>query len=548
MSHWALDLGTTNSVLARWDEERLRPEIVKLKGLSREVHGDDPLATAAVVPSAVHLVEQGDLWTVLGRWPTFSDKLQWGRHAYIGEAALARNTSASHPCFARGFKRYLQHSAHEPVARVGSRRFSAREVGVTFLRELFAEVERQHGERVRELTVTAPVDAYESYRAEVARMLRKVGVRKVHFVDEPVAAAAGYGLAAKGRRKVLVVDFGGGTLDLALVELDARSVGEGSCTVLAKAGRPLGGNLVDRWLLELCARRMEVRRPVDEDPFWYQLLLQEACALKESLLFRERESFYLRPPDAPAWSPGAGDPFVTISRADLEQLLEERGLYRAVRACTDELLAGGVPAPDDVVLVGGSTLLPGIFRIFEQRFGRDRVRGWKPFEAVGHGACALAASDFEPADFIVHDYGFELHDAGGGSSFTVVVPAGTRFPTRPDLWSRSLVPTCARGEPERIFKLVVAELGKAQEGEASFGWDAGGALHRLDQDAERLVVPLNASNPTLGTLDPPHRASDRNARLQISFGVDEDRWLIATVLDLQTGRALMKGTPVVRLL
>ena len=138
MSHWALDLGTTNSVLARWDAERQRPEIVQLKGLSREVHGDDPLATAAVVPSAVHLVEQQNLWATLGRWPVFSDRIQWGRHAYVGEEALKRNISTSYPCFARGFKRYLQHAAHEPIARVGHQRFTAREVSITFLREVFA--------------------------------------------------------------------------------------------------------------------------------------------------------------------------------------------------------------------------------------------------------------------------------------------------------------------------------------------------------------------------------------------------------------------------
>ena len=41
---------------------------------------------------------------------------------------------------------------------------------------------------------------------------------------------------------------------------------------------------------------------------------------------------------------------------------------------------------DDVVLVGGSTLLPGFFSWFEERFERRRVRAWQPFEAVAFGA------------------------------------------------------------------------------------------------------------------------------------------------------------------
>jgi hypothetical protein len=128
------------------------------------------------------------------------------------------------------------------------------------------------------------------------------------------------------------------------------------------------------------------------------------------------------------------------------------------------------------------------------------------------------------------------------------VPAGTRFPTRPDLWRQLLVPTCQLGEPERIFKLVVCEIGRAPEKERSFGWDEAGNLHRLDEEDGSLVVPLNESNPALGFLDPPHHPGDRSPRLDVRFGVDEDRWLVATVIDLKTQRTLMNGEPVVRLL
>ncbi|CAN0584799.1 unnamed protein product, partial [Laminaria digitata] len=63
-----------------------------------------------------------------------------------------------------------------------------------------------------------------------------------------------------------------------------------------------------------------------------------------------------------------------------------------------------------------------------------------------------------------------------------------------------------------------------------------------------LVVPLNESNPTLGYLKPPHAPSDKRPRLEISFGVNADRWLCATVYDLFTKRYMMREEPVVRLL
>ena len=63
-----------------------------------------------------------------------------------------------------------------------------------------------------------------------------------------------------------------------------------------------------------------------------------------------------------------------------------------------------------------------------------------------------------------------------------------------------------------------------------------------------MVVPLNESNPALGTLNPPHQPGDRTPRLDIQFGVNEERWLVATIIDLQTDQKLMDGEPVIRLL
>ena len=64
----------------------------------------------------------------------------------------------------------------------------------------------------------------------------------------------------------------------------------------------------------------------------------------------------------------------------------------------------------------------------------------------------------------------------------------------------------------------------------------------------QVVVPLNAASPTLGYLDPPHDPRDRRPRLEIAFGVNADRWLIATVHDLLTRKELMREEPVVRLI
>ncbi len=353
-----------------------------------------------------------------------------------------------------------------------------------------------------------------------------------------------------------MVDFGGGTLDLALVEIDARSVESGTGRVLAKSGRAIGGDLIDRWLLQHVCDQLGARVP--DDPFWARLLLDEARWVKEQVFLKDSEPFHLRPPgDASAIEARlrGGVRELVVSRDDLVALLDREGLYTALRECTAEVMERGraeglsASGPDDVLMVGGSTLLPGVFPLFEEKFGRDRVRAWQPFQAVVSGACTLSARGFSPSDYIVHEYAIVVYDLEDTNQrrTTTIVPAGTRFPTRPDLWRRHLVPTCSLGEPERIFKLVICEIGRAPERERSFGWDDAGQLHRLDEGGG-LVVPLNEANPALGFLDPPHQPGDRSPRLDVRFGVDQDRWLVATVVDLKTSKTLMNAEPVVRLL
>jgi molecular chaperone DnaK (HSP70) len=559
---WAIDLGTTNSVVARWDDTDDQPVIVDLGDICRP-RDASTVEAPALVPSATHLLPPRDLWDQLGRTRFLEPRVFWGNLAWIGQRALDENAARATPSFVPTWKPWLGRASLRTLARVGEKPVSARDVAHAFLRELLVRIRDVSGERVRELMLTAPVDAYETYRAELLRIAARLGVHTVRFVDEPVAAALGYGLAGTRRRNVLVVDFGGGTLHLALVRIDPREAEHGGCTVVAKAGRAIGGNVVDGWILEEVAQRVDMRLPKEgttEESFWYRLMLAEAQRVKEAVFFTESETFLMSPPEGTRGLSALrrGDQTTSLSRDDLVGVLERNGAYLTLRELTDEVMAHaraqGVQESeiDDVLMVGGSTLLPNVYPLFEERFGRDRVRAWQPFEAVAHGAAALGGRGVEQSDFIVHDYAIVTYDRTTNErQYTTIVPRGTRFPTAPDLWRQQLVPTCALGEPETLFKLVICEVGSGDARARTFAWDESGALHKLGgqgADAARVVVPLNEANPTLGSLDPPHPPSDKSPRLDVMFGVDAQRWLVATVRDLKTSRVLLSRTPVVRLL
>lgn len=554
MSVWGLDLGTTNSGLARWNAEARRADLVELPRICRRetpVSAEEWLGAPRMVPSCVHALAP-TFSTKIGRWPVVRDLMFLGEEAEIGRPALAKNEAWPNPCYAPSFKSQLQRDPLRPVARLGDDALSAREVLRLFLRELFDEVKKTTGERVRHLVCAAPIAAHDRYRAEIRAAVEQLGVRDVRFLDEPVAAAVGYGLGLDRPREVLVVDMGGGTLHMAAIKLTPRGVEKGGCDVRAKEGRSVGGNVVDRWVLEATCEELGVllpETPTDEsEVLWQRMMLAEARRVKELVHTSPEATFTMTAPEelrglrariggvrASVWTP-----------ARLLALLEKRGLFELLDTC----LASVGGTPDEVLLVGGSTLLPGIYPRFEQRFGRDRVRAWQPFEAVALGAAAYGGGGVTQADYIIHDYALLTHNLQTGApEYTVIVPRGTPFPSSPDLWRRQLVPTCALGEPERIFKLVIYEIGRNGEDGVRFGWDASGTLQPMTKDATAsVIVPLNEGNPALGTLDPPHPPTDKRPRLDVSFGVDANRWLVATVRDLNTKKVLLASHAVARVL
>lgn len=565
MSSWAMDLGTTNTGIAMWDEVAGRPRLLELPEICRVPDGEEQLEAPRLVPSATHVLANDDFLSRVGRWPVMQRNFFLGQQAHIGRQALEINRGRITPNFSLTFKPYLGLDPLRIIARAGKERFTARDVARIFLRELFANAKQMSGKRIRDLVITTPVESFESYRAELTAITRKLGVKKLRFVDEPVAAAIGYGIGAGRQRLVLVVDFGGGTLDLALVRIDARNMESGQCDVLAKEGRSVGGNDIDHWIVEAFCHEAgypQMRDAEDEQQnFWYNMLLAEARRVKESVFFNPEESFLISPPEdlrsfeARLMGDAAAFDF---TRQRLIEVLKKNYLYETLRDCLDgierqmQAQQMGFDDLSDVLMVGGSTLLPGVYDVFQERFGRDRVRAWQPFEAVAYGAAAFASGSMSQSDFIVHDYSLRTYRNDGQEvEYPIIVPRGTRFPTKTDLWKRQFVPTCALGMPEDQFRLVICEIGRDDGQGRRFGWDAEGQLHKIGGKGDggsQLIVPLNEANPTLGRLEPPHSPSDRRPRLEISFGVNADRWLSATVIDLYTKKPLMKDEPVVRLL
>jgi molecular chaperone DnaK (HSP70) len=558
----AIDLGTTNTVVARWNDSIDGPEILHLPDISRKPEPGSDIDDSFTIPSACYLIHPKEWYTFPLRWLFGRSRKRTG--AFIGNEAVVKDGGQFTGRFVKSFKSALGRNSFQTIGTLERWKYTAEEITRIFLRELFDKVKEDQGARPSEVTFCVPVDFYESYRAKLHRIARSLGIKKVKTVDEPVAAALGYGLGCDDDRKVLVIDFGAGTIDLALITTARLSENEGRARVVAKNGAPVGGNLVDAWIVEdLCKRynynfdRLSSDRSI---LWWYRILTDGARKLKENLFVQKSDTFFLMPSGvmAPYSLPGDRDELrkpTDYTRDDLVTVLKENGLYGKI----DELLDGilhqasqrgiSIKTIDDVIMIGGSTLLPGVYKMVEKRFGRERVRAWQPFNAVAFGAAAFGAEKVRTQDHVSHDYAIVTYDKVSHEKvYNVIIPAGTEFPTKKDFWKKQLVPTCALGEPERMFKLVICEIGRNHGFDQEFIWDDKGDLHIVKgDDASKIIVPLNEDDPVLGYLRPPHFPSEKGARIDLSFMINEERWLCATVYDIKTGRYLMEEKPVIRL-
>lgn len=528
-THWAIDLGTTNTLIARW--QGTHAETIPLEALCDY----EPAWQTPLVPSAVFFedINRGYI----------------GKQALAAEEVMRASYAGRLTPLARAFKRTLARSSQQAVAEVGHSPVSARQCAHLFLRELldatadrerdltshaipkwnvmrrFVAWARREG-LVNDLTMTVPVESFEPYRMELQNITRRLGVQKFKWLDEPVAAALGYGVDLTDDRNLLVVDFGGGTLDIALVRTNLAQGGERRgitgrrAELIAARGLNLGGETVDEWVAEMACRKMSAH----SDKMFGVIRAQSELVKKElsGKVLTTDETFFRLP---------GMDP-LHVSRRDFLEMLEQKELYKTLERVADATLEDAqhrvsVVDVDAVLLVGGSTLLPGVRDMFERLFGANRVHYWEPFEAVVKGA-AIFGAGYYVDQIIHHDYAIKVFsDAAQHTEYELLIRRGTPYPTPLGFQTRYY----AVGPRQTLFSIPVCEVGYA--GRLSLGWKRRGNGNDYwlptDDEETECVVTLNEGDAL--KLVPPGE-DNKKARLRVEFTIDDARFLCANIFDL----------------
>ncbi|MBU0552874.1 Hsp70 family protein [Myxococcota bacterium] len=355
-----IDLGTTHSLVAVFEDGA--PRILKNR------------LGESLTPSAVSIDEEGVI--------------------HVGAVAAARRLTAPAQT-AVTFKRDM---GTQKQWTLGDREFSPQALSALLLSALKADAEEALGVEIEEAIITVPAYFGEIQRQATRDAGRIAGLKVERIINEPTAAALAYGLHNMNRElKAVVLDIGGGTFDVTVLEII-----EGVIEVQSTAGDArLGGEDFTEALAYWIAGRLPATVNV-ADVRIASRIFHAAERAKQRLT--EMESALI---SLPGLGAGDGDLELTLDRATAEEIWGE--LLRRLQKPMSRALRDAGLSPrdiDEVLLVGGASRMPVFIRLATQMFGQLPRRELQPDEAIALGAAiqgALKGADATVEDMVVTD-------------------------------------------------------------------------------------------------------------------------------------------------
>ena len=471
-----IDLGTTNSLIAVFEDNG--PRLI-------------PNALGEVLtPSAVGFADNGDL--------------------LIGQAAKDR--LATHPNLTSArFKRYM---GTDRTIQLGKHKFTPVDLSSFILKALKEDAETALGQPVTQAVISVPAYFNDIQRKATLTAAQLAGLKVSRLVNEPTAAALAYGLHDKdGESTFLIIDLGGGTFDVSILEMFS-----GVMEVRSSAGDAfLGGEDYTAALAKEFCRQLGVEpdKLSKEDQGRIRRLADKAkIALTQEMSVTLKIDFEGKEQD------------LTLNRTSFDEVtadLTKRLRMPVQRAISDAGLTGA--QIDRIILVGGATRMPAIRNLVTKLFKRFPEHDLDPDHVVALGAAVqsglltrhAALEDVVMTDVSAFTLGFEVSNqiAEGrweSGHFSPLIERNTVIPA-----SRSdVVSTVQKGQSEILIPVY--------QGEAPFVRD------NVKIGELRVAIPVNKKD---------------HEQVDIRFTYDTSGILEVEAKALSTGkvtRAVFKGS------
>ena len=401
-----IDLGTTNSLAATVFDDG--PEVIEASGES------------SITPSVLSWTDSG--WLV-------------GEKAQESSISNPENTIFSIKRLMGRSLKDLGNSINElPYqiveaqrqlikVKIGEKEYTPQELSAEILKKVKMNAESVLGEPVKKAVITVPAYFDDAQRQATRDAARFAGLEVARIINEPTAAAIAYGLDEKKEGYIAVYDLGGGTFDISILKLSGKIF-----KVIATHGNTqLGGDDFDKAVADDIKKKIQKIHPdvQFDDPESKLLLKKTAESIKKELSFSTETSYSMELPKTGLTFDGIFkiEEFETFIDPMIEQTLEScNHVLREANLTVEQI--------DEVVLVGGSTVIPKVRRRIESFFRNPPHVAIDPYKVVAVGAgiqghlLAGGRRDFLLLDVIPLALGIETL----GGTFSKIITGNTTVP------------------------------------------------------------------------------------------------------------------------